>query len=106
MSNYSLNELLTPINRGSEYVTEVHQDKLTTLEGFHNDKIRKFTSMRESLPQIKQELSTLRERLADWPLEKRFNDEHKECMEREADLIKRISDIESDKDMTLPDHNQ
>lgn len=99
MSNYSLNELLTPINRGSEYVTEVHQDKLTTLEGFHNDKIRKFTSTRESLPQIKQELSTLRERLAEWPLEKRFNDEHKECMERESDLVKRISDIESDKDM-------
>jgi hypothetical protein len=99
MSNYSLNELLTPINRGPEITPEIHQDKLTTLEGFHNDKIRKFNETHDSLPTIKKELVTLQGRLAAWPQISRFNDEHKECLEREADLIKRISDIESSKDM-------
>jgi len=97
MSNCSLNELLTPIQGYSE-VVEQHQDKLTTLEGFHNDKVKKFCDLKGSLPELKQQLADLRYDLAGWPLEKRFNDEHKSALELEEDIVKRISDIESDKD--------
>ena len=99
MSNYSLNELLTPIQGFPEQASEQHQEKLTTLEGFHNDKVKKFCDLKESLPQLKNQLSELRYELAGWVLEKRFNDEHKAALELEEDIVKRITDIESDKDL-------
>ena len=98
MSNFSLNELLTPIQAFPEVTLEQYQDKLTTLEGFHNDKVKKFCDLKESLPEMKKQLSELRYELAGWPIEKRFNDEHKAALELEDDIVKRISDIESDKD--------
>jgi hypothetical protein len=36
--------------------------------------------------------------LAGWPIESRFNDEHKEALDLETEINKRIADIESDKD--------
>jgi len=99
MSNFSLNELLTPIQVFQEVNLEQYQDKLTTLEGFHNDKVKKFCDLKESLPDLKQQLGDLRYELAGWPIEKRFNDEHKAALELEDDIVKRISDIETDKDL-------
>ena len=75
------------------------QDKLTTLEGFHNDKIRKFKDQKDSLPEIRQELAQLVEKLNAWPMELRYTDEHKENIEKETELKARILDIETDKDM-------
>ena len=98
MANFSLNELLIPLPSLIESSAELQGDKLTTLEGFHNDRIRKFRDTRESLPQLRTELGELRERLAGWPLESRFNDEHKEALDLEIEIHKRIVDIESDKD--------
>ena len=99
MSFFSLNELLTPIAGSSDVGFEETPDKLTTLEGYHNDKVRRFCGTKETLPELKKELSDLRDELAGWPIESRFNDDHKESLEREEDLVKRIADIESDKDM-------
>jgi hypothetical protein len=99
MSNFSLNELLVPLPALTESPNESTGDKLTTLEGFHNDKIRKFKETRESLPALTTELQEIRDRLAKWPVETRFNDEHKELLDSETDLVKRIKDIESDKDL-------
>lgn len=98
MANFSLNELLVPLPSLLESSSELQGDKLTTLEGFHNDRIRKFRDTRESLPQLRAELADLRERLAGWPIESRFNDEHKEALDLETEINKRIADIESDKD--------
>ena len=98
MANFSLNELLVPLPSLLESSSELQGDKLTTLEGFHNDRIRKFRDTRESLPQLRTELAELRERLAGWPIESRFNDEHKEALDLETEINKRIADIESDKD--------
>lgn len=98
MANFSLNELLVPLPSLLESSSELQGDKLTTLEGFHNDRIRKFRDTRESLPQLRAELAELRSRLAGWPIESRFNDEHKEALDLETEINKRISDIESDKD--------
>jgi len=98
MSNFSLNELLVPLPSLIESSSELQGDKLTTLEGFHNDRIRKFKDTRDSLPQLRSELAELRERLASWPLDSRFNDEHKESLDLEIEINKRITDIESDKD--------
>lgn len=97
MSSYSLNELLVPVS--SEQCTEAPQDKLTTLEGFHNDKIRKFKDLRESLPDLKAELALITKKLATWAVETRFTDEHKDAIEKEAELRSRIADVETDKDM-------
>lgn len=99
MSFFSLNELLTPIAGSSDVGLEQQPDKLTTLEGYHNDKVRKFCDTKETLPELKRELSDLRNELAGWPVELRFNDEHKESLEKEEELVKRIADIESDKDL-------
>lgn len=98
MSNFSLNELLTPIGIFEEPVQE-YQDKLTTLEGFHNDKIKRFYENKESLPVLKQQLEDLRTDLSLWPADKRYNDEHKATLELEEEIVKRIADISSDKDM-------
>jgi ribosomal protein S27AE len=98
MSNFALNELLVPLPSLIESQNEIQADNLTTLEGFHNDRIRKFNDTRESLPHIKEELCKLRERLAGWPIESRFNDEHKEALDLEVELSKQIADIESDKE--------
>ena len=98
MANFSLNELLVPLPSLLESSSELQGDKLTTLEGFHNDRIRKFRDTRESLPQLRAELAELRSRLAGWSIESRFNDEHKEALDLETEINKRISDIESDKD--------
>jgi len=98
MANFSLNELLVPLPSLLESSSELQGDKLTTLEGFHNDRIRKFRDTRESLPQLRAELAELREQLAGWPIESRFNDEHKEALDLETEINKRIADIESDKD--------
>jgi hypothetical protein len=99
MSFFSLNELLTPIAGSSDVGLEQQPDKLTTLEGYHNDKVRRFCDTKETLPELKRELSDLRNELAGWPVELRFNDEHKESLEKEEELVKRIADIESDKDL-------
>ena len=99
MSFFSLNELLTPIAGSSDVGLEQQPDKLTTLEGYHNDKVRRFCDTKETLPELKRELSDLRDELAGWPIELRFNDEHKESLEKEEELVKRIADIESDKDL-------
>ncbi len=98
MSNYSLNELLTPIQALVEPSQE-YQDKLTTLEGFHNDKIKKFAELKDSLPELKKQLEDLRYELAGWPNDKRYNDEHKAALELEEEVIKRIEDISSNKDI-------
>lgn len=97
MSSYSLNELLVSVS--SEQCTEAPQDKLTTLEGFHNDKIRKFKDLRESLPELKAELALISKKLERWSIETRFTDEHKEAIEKETELRNRIADVETDKDM-------
>lgn len=99
MSSFTLNELLVPLSGQNEQSLEVQQDKLTTLEGYHNDRIRKFKDQKESLPSLKQELVSLVARLASWPEQLRFTDEHKECLEKEVELNTRIADIESQKDM-------
>ena len=99
MSFFSLNELLTPIAGSSDVGLEQQPDKLTTLEGYHNDKVRRFCDTKETLPELKKELSNLRDELSGWPIELRFNDEHKESLEKEEELVKRIADIESDKDL-------
>lgn len=98
MANYSLNQLLTPLLSCDEYTEPTH-DKLTTLEGFHNDRIRKFQDSKESVPGLKKELASIREELASWSLETRFNDAHKELLEKETELMKIIASIESDKDL-------
>ena len=99
MSGFSLNELLQPLQSIDDVEFDSNSaDKLTTLEGFHNVKVRRFQELKESLPVLKADLAALRERLAKWPMELRFSDEHKECLERETDLNKRILTIESDKD--------
>lgn len=98
MSSYSLNELLQPIANPDDVESEVVVDKLTTLEGFHNDRIKKFQEQKNSLPELKEELATLQLRLKNWKMELRFNDDHKECLERESDLVKKIQSVESDKD--------
>jgi hypothetical protein len=97
MSNFSLNELLVPLSPNE--MENAPQDKLTTLEGFHNDRLKRFNEQRDSLPDLKVELAELRERLANWEISQRFNDEHKEVMEREADLVKRIQNIEANRDL-------
>lgn len=96
MSSFSLNELLIPI---SSIEQNQEQEKLTTLEGFHMDKIRKFKDQKESLPLLKQELEALMNKLQNWVPELRFTDEHKETIEMESELRNRISDIENDKDL-------
>lgn len=98
MSSFSLNELLQPIANPDDVESEVVVDKLTTLEGFHNDRIKKFQEQKNSLPDLKEELAALQLRLKNWKMELRFTDEHKECLERETDLVKRIQAIDSDKD--------
>jgi Poxvirus Late Transcription Factor VLTF3 like len=98
MSSFSLNELLQPIANPDEVESEVVVDKLTTLEGFHNDRIKKFQEQKNSLPELKEELLALQARLKNWKIDLRFTDEHKECLERETDLIKKIQAIDSDKD--------
>ncbi len=98
MANYSLNQLLTPLISCDGYVEPAH-DKLTTLEGFHNDRIRKFQDLKDSAPGLKNELNAIRDELGSWPMDTRFNDEHKELLEKEADLVKIIKSIESDKDL-------
>lgn len=99
MASFSLNELLVPVQGPSDYNNEVQQDKLTTLEGFHNDKIRKFREQKESLPDLKMELDALVDKLEAWPMALRFTDEHKEAIEKETELKGRIADVEADKDM-------
>jgi len=96
MSSFSLNELLVPIHNGAEPAAEIYQDKPTTLEGYHIDKIRKFKEQKESLPNLRSELGAIRQRLNDWPVQSRFNDEHKDVMERESELAQKIKMIESD----------
>lgn len=98
MANFSLNELLVPL-AANDTTESIQQDKLTTLEGFHNDRIKKFNDTRDSLPNLKSDLNDLQHRLATWPEVMRFNDEHKEAMEREAEFIRKIKDIETDKDL-------
>lgn len=98
MSGFSLNELLQPLQSTDDEPDVNSADKLTTLEGFHNSKVRRFQDLKESLPTLKKDLAALRERLASWKVELRFSDEHKECLERETDLSKQIAAIESDKD--------
>jgi len=98
MSGFSLNELLQPLQSLDDEPEVNSADKLTTLEGFHNSKVRRFQDLKDSLPTLKRDLATLRERLASWKVELRFSDEHKECLERETDLSKQIAAIESDKD--------
>ena len=99
MSGFSLNELLQPLQSVDDVEFDSNSaDKLTTLEGFHNVKVRRFQELKESLPILKADLAALRERLLKWTPELRFSDEHKECLERETDLNKRILAIESDKD--------
>jgi len=97
MASFSLNELLVPVH--SEQPVEVQQDKLTTLEGFHNDKIRRFKDLKESLPTLKADLAAISKKLQNWSVETRFTDEHKEALEKEAELKSRIADVETDKDM-------
>jgi hypothetical protein len=99
MASYSLNELLVPVSGPSDQNNEVQQDKLTTLEGFHNDKIRKFREQKESLPELKKELAELVEKLEAWPMALRFTDDHKEAIEKETELKGRIADVDADKDM-------
>lgn len=99
MASYSLNELLVPVSGPSDQNIEVQQDKLTTLEGFHNDKIRKFREQKESLPELKKELAELVEKLEAWPMALRFTDDHKEAIEKETELKGRIADVDADKDM-------
>lgn len=99
MASYSLNELLVPVSGPSDQNFEVQQDKLTTLEGFHNDKIRKFREQKESLPDLKKELAELVEKLEAWPMALRFTDDHKEAIEKETELKGRIADVDADKDM-------
>jgi predicted nucleic acid-binding Zn-ribbon protein len=97
MSLFSLNELLissSPIEYGI-----IEQEKLTTLEGFHMDKIRKFKEQKESLPLLKYDLSALMVKLQNWPMDSRFTDEHKEAIDYETELRNKISDIENDKDL-------
>lgn len=96
MSSFSLNELLMPI---SPIGQSVEQEKLTTLEGFHMDKIRKFKEQKESLPILKQELANLMIKLQNWPMDLRFTDEHKESIDFEIELRNKIIDIENDKDL-------
>jgi hypothetical protein len=99
MASFSLNELLVPVAGPADQMVDNQQDKLTTLEGFHNDKIRKFKDQKDSLPEIRQELAQLVEKLNAWPMELRYTDEHKENIEKETELKARILDIETDKDM-------
>jgi predicted nucleic acid-binding Zn-ribbon protein len=96
---YSLNELLQPIQNSDDEYDNVLPDKLTTLEGFHNVRIKKFRELKESLPSLKNELTALQRRLLEWPIELRFSEEHKECLERETDLNKIIKNVGSDKDL-------
>jgi predicted nucleic acid-binding Zn-ribbon protein len=99
MASFSLNELLQPIQGLDDEPEVAVADKLTTLEGFHNDRVKKFREVKDSLPELQKELVDLRQRLHDWSPELRFNDEHKECLERETDLAAQIKSIETDKDM-------
>ena len=85
MANFSLNELLTPIDALIE-PSQDYQDKLTTLEGFHNDKVKKFCDLKQSLPELKKQLDDLRYELAGWAFDKRYNDEHKAALELEEDI--------------------
>jgi len=99
MASFSLNELLVPVQGPNDQNNEVQQDKLTTLEGFHNDKIRKFREQKDSLPELKKELADLVDKLEAWPMALRFTDEHKEAIEKETELKGRIADVDADKDM-------
>jgi len=99
MSSFKLNEILIPLSGQYEHMNEIQQDKLTTLEGYHNDRIRKFKEQKESVPLLKQELSILSAKLFNWPEHLRFTDEHKESIEKETELTNKIADIESQKDM-------
>jgi hypothetical protein len=99
MASFSLNELLVPVQGPNDQNNEVQQDKLTTLEGFHNDKIRKFREQKDSLPDLKAELAVIVDKLEAWPMALRFTDEHKETIEKETELKGRIADVEADKDM-------
>jgi hypothetical protein len=99
MTTFSLNDLLTPIQGFGEAALEPQQDKLTTLEGYHNDKLRRFCDKKNMLPELRNTLAKLKDELAGWPFELRFNDEHKDALEREETLTKQIKDIESDKDL-------
>ena len=101
MSLFSLNELLVPVAGPGDIYNEPQQDKLTTLEGFHNDKIRKFKDQKASLPLLKAELAALVAKLQTWSTETLYNDDHKECIEKETELKGRIADIEDDKDMMI-----
>jgi hypothetical protein len=101
MSLFSLNELLVPVAGPGDNYNEPQQDKLTTLEGFHNDKIRKFKDQKASLPLLKAELAALVLKLQTWSTETLYNDDHKECIEKETELKGRIADIEDDKDMMI-----
>jgi hypothetical protein len=98
MFNYSLNQLLTPLSPCEEQIDTAH-DKLTTLEGYHNNNIKKFQDLKNSLPELKKELIYINEKLASWPLDTRYNDEHKELLDKEGELEKTIKTIESDKDL-------
>jgi hypothetical protein len=98
MSSFELNEILVPLG-GQNEINETQQDKLTTLEGYHNDRIRKFKEQKQSIPLLKQELSILTNKLLNWPEHLRFTDDHKDCIEKENELEHKIADIESQKDM-------
>ena len=99
MASFSLNELLVPVSGPNDQNNEVQQDKLTTLEGFHNDKIRKFREQKDSLPDLKAELAVIVDKLEAWSMALRFTDEHKEAIEKETELQERIADVDADKDM-------
>ena len=100
MASFSLNELLQPLQNPEDTEPDsIHVDKLTTLEGFHNSKVRKFREMRESLPKLKLELKELQNRLSTWETATKFSEEHKDCLERDIDLRKQIATIETDKEM-------
>jgi len=99
MATFSLSDLLTPIQGLCDPISEPQTDKLTTLEGYHNDKVRRFCDKKSILPELKNTLANLKETLAGWPFELRFNDEHKDALEKQETLTKQIKDIESDKDL-------
>ena len=99
MTSFSLSDLLIPIQNPAEQINDPVQDKLTTLEGFHNDRIKKFKDTKESLPELRRSLEILTNRLATWPKSSCFNDEHKEALEKKEEITQRIADIESDKDL-------
>jgi predicted nucleic acid-binding Zn-ribbon protein len=71
-------------------------NRATTLEAYHQQKMKEFISSRQSLSELKGELSALEERLDALPESAAFSDEWRQLSDSTEDLRRKIKGIQAD----------